>query len=79
MSTQKRKVETDRFEAESESGEVYLIIEETTQTGFTNLDTGKTSWKNGSVEYRTSEFEPVNPISDTKFELFESEEILTRI
>ena len=46
----KRTLETDRFEAQSDLGKIYTIIEETQQTG--RISNGITEWEDGGKSYR---------------------------
>jgi hypothetical protein len=67
-----RSVETDRFEAVAEDGNVYEIVEMTRQTSFTST-TKEERWADGPKEYRAIGAGFVNQISDTEFELLDRE------
>lgn len=74
----KRVIETGRIPTLNQDGETVIVIEETTQTGFTPLSPPVTKWKNGAASYKTSSGQPVNWISEIEFEIVVTGEKLKR-
>ena len=72
----KRTLETDRFEAQSDPGKIYTIIEETQQTG--RISKGVTEWEDGEKSYRIMDNGYANRLSETTFHNSRTGETLTR-
>lgn len=73
----KRVLETDRFEAQSDQGKSYTIIEETQQAG--RISKGITEWEDGAKSYRIMDNGYANRLSETTFHNSRTGETLTRI
>lgn len=72
----KRTLETDRFEAQSDLGKIYTIIEESQQTGL--ISKGITEWEDGAKSYRVMDNGYANRLSETTFHNSRTGETLTR-
>ena len=72
----KRTMETDQFEAQSDLGKIYTIIEETQQTGSTSK--GTTEWEDGAKSYRIVDNGYANRLSETTFHNSRTGETLIR-
>ena len=73
----KRTLETDRFEAQSDLGKIYTIIEETQQTG--RISNGITEWEDGGKSYRVMGNGYANRLSEKTFHNSRTGETLTRL
>lgn len=74
-----RKQETDRFQAATDEGEVFTIVEITNQTAFTPLATGVTKWVDSLKEYQAVGSGAVNKIGETDFEILSEDKIVKRV
>lgn len=73
----KRTFETDQFEAQSDLGKIYTIIEETQQAG--RISNGNTEWEDGEKSYRVLGNGYANRISETMFHNSRTGETLIRL
>lgn len=75
-----RKVQTATYEAKGPTGRTYTVVETTLQISITYLaDTTSGAWTNGSKSYRLRGGGPVNKISETEFEILDTDEIATLV
>lgn len=71
-----RKQETNRtFEAKSDGGKTYIIVELANYTGFQAL-TGPLQWRKTTLEWRLASGEDVNQLDDGRYEILQTGEIL---
>ncbi|UUX48090.1 hypothetical protein NUH88_11750 [Nisaea acidiphila] len=69
---------TDRIEAEGEDGTLYVVLELTTMIGGRSLDQRGGALK-GSYRYVLEDGELVNRLDDGRFQVFQTDEVLTPI
>ena len=78
MPTKTRTQETARFHAIADDGEVFTIVEITQQTGIDALGSRETQWRNGGREYQAVGAGPVDPRSESEFEIVRLGKVVKR-
>jgi hypothetical protein len=78
MSTKTRKLETARFQAVAEDGELFTIVEITEQYGIEPLGSRQTEWRDSIKAYQAAGAGGVNKISETEYEIVSRNKIVKR-
>ena len=74
-----RVVNTDQFEVKSNTGRIYEIFEQTSQTKTTLGGDSDTGWIDGAKHYKVRSGGCANKLSQSKFHILASGEDATRI
>ena len=78
MAIKTRTIETARFHAVANDGEIFTIVEQTEQDGIDPLGSRETQWRNGRREYLAVGAGAVNKLSESEFEIVSQGKVVKR-